>query len=64
MLQAASDRGKYFVRERKAHPDWCGSVDGVLACKPKGYRFDPQSGYMPGLLTRSPVRGVRGVTTH
>ena len=32
-----------------ACPGWCGSVDWVLACEPKGYWFDSQSGHMPGL---------------
>ena len=30
-------------------PDWCGSVDWVPACEPKGCWFDSQSGYMPRL---------------
>ena len=36
-------------------PSWCGSVDGVLACEPKGRWFDFHSGHMPGLQARSPV---------
>ena len=34
----------------------CGSVDWVSSCKPKGCRFDSQSGHMPGLRVWSPVR--------
>ena len=45
-------------------PGWCGSVDWVPACEPKGYRFDSQSGHMPGLWARSPVGGAREATTH
>ena len=41
-------------------PGWCGSVYRVLACKPKGHRFDSQSGHLPGLWARCPVGGVRG----
>ena len=37
---------------------WCRSVDWAPACKPKGHWFDSQSGYMPGLRTRSPVGGA------
>ena len=29
-------------------PGCCGSVDGVLACEPKGCQFESQSGHMPG----------------
>ena len=45
-------------------PGWCGSVHWVWACKPNGRQFDSQSGHMPGLLGRSPVRGAREATTH
>ena len=31
---------------------WCGSVDWIPACEPKGHWFDSQSGYMPGLQTK------------
>ena len=40
------------------HAGWCGSMDWVLACKPKDHQFNSQSGHMPGLWARSPVRGV------
>ena len=30
-------------------PRWCGSVDSAPAWKPKGCRFNSQSGHMPGL---------------
>ena len=36
-------------------PGWCGSVDWVPACEPKGHQFDSQSGHTPGLQARSPV---------
>ena len=45
-------------------PGWCGSVDWVPACEPKGHWFDSQSGHMPGLWARSPVGGAREATTH
>ena len=45
-------------------PGWCGSVDWVPACEPKGHRFDSQSGHMPGLQARSPIGGVQEATTH
>ena len=44
-------------------PSWCGSVDAVPACKPKGHWFGSQSGYMPGFQARSPLGGVREATT-
>ena len=45
------------------HPGWCGSVDWVRACKPKGCLFDSQSRYLPGLWAGSPIGGVRGNRT-
>ena len=45
-------------------PGWCGSVDWVQACEPKGRWFDSQSGHMPGLQARSPVGGTKEATTH
>ena len=39
-------------------PGWCGSVDWVLTCKPKGCQFGSQSGHMPGLWAGSPVGGA------
>ena len=41
--------------KRRYCPDWYGSVDWAPACKPKGHRFDSQSGYIPGLRARFPV---------
>ena len=38
---------------------WCGSVDWVLACEPKGCQFDSQSGDMLGLWARSSVEGAQ-----
>ena len=48
----------------KNSPGWCGSVDWVPACKPKGRGFHSQSGHMPGLWARSPVGAPRETTTH
>ena len=45
-------------------PDLCGSVDWVLACKPKGRWFDSQSEHLPGMWARSPVEGMWEATTH
>ena len=36
-------------------PGWCGSVDWVPACEPKGHRFNFQTGHRPGLWASSPV---------
>ena len=47
-----------LLKERGLYPGWCGSVDWVPTCEPKGLRFDSQSGHMPGLRARSPVGGV------
>ena len=46
-----------------SHPGWCGSVDWVLGCKPKGHRFHSQSGCMPGLRARSLEGGTWEATT-
>ena len=43
---------------------WCGSVDWVPTCKPKGHQFDSQSGQMSGLRARSPVGSMWQATTH
>ena len=32
---------------------WCGSVDWVPACEPKGCWFNSQSGHMPGFWAKS-----------
>ena len=40
-------------------PGWCGSVDWGLACKPKGRRFNSQSGHVPG-LHQGPSMAGRG----
>ena len=44
-------------------PGWCGSVDWVPTCEPKGHGFNSHSGHKPGLQARSPVEGVREATT-
>ena len=51
----------YVIR---IYPRWCGSVDWVPACEPKGCWFNSQTGHMPGLQTRSPVGGTQEATTH
>ena len=43
----------FSFKDVKGSPGWCGSVDWVMACEPKGHWFNFQSGYMPGLWTRS-----------
>ena len=51
-IQGSSSRMKrkgYDVRDIMDSPGWCGSVDLVLACKPKGHSFDSWSGHMPGV---------------
>ena len=40
------------------------SVDRALACEPKGYQFDSQSGNMPQLQARSSVGGAQEATKH
>ena len=40
-------------------PGLCGSVGWVPACELKGCWFNSQSGHMPGLRARSPVRHMR-----
>ena len=45
-------------------PGWCGSVDWVSACKPKGRQFDSQSGTCLGGGPDPPSRGAQGATTH
>ena len=42
----------------KVCPGWCGSVDCVAACEPKGGWFYSQSGHMSGLWARSLVGGA------
>ena len=46
-------RGCYYLCKNDTHnPGWCGLKGRVLACKPKGHRFDSQSGrtqaWVPG----------------
>ena len=50
------------IKKNLAGPGWCGSVDWVPACEPKGCQFDFQSGHMPRLWAMSPVGGVKEVT--
>ena len=60
---AEEGRSELKDRERES-PVWCGSVDWVLACEPKGRWFNSQSGHMPGLRARPPLGGVQEATTH
>ena len=53
-----------FIKKDHLILGWCGSVDWVPACEPKGHGFDSQSGHMPGLGARSPDGGVWKATTH
>ena len=55
---------KYSVMGIKRSPHWCGSVDWVPACEPKGHQFNSLSGHMPGLWARYPVGGTWEATTH
>ena len=43
-----------LIKGRHYYPGWCGSVDWVMACEPKGHWFDSQS----GLWATSAVGGV------
>ena len=58
---------KYYLtilKRTNISPGWCGSVDWVLACEPKGHQFNSQSEHMPGLQARSPVGGMWAATRH
>ena len=48
----------YSSMQEAFSPGWCGSVDWVPACEPKGRWFNSQSGHKPGLWARFPVGGV------
>ena len=50
--------GKLFL----SRPGWCGSVDWVLACEPKGCWFNSWSGHMPALQARSTSGGVQRIS--
>ena len=50
-------------KNQTSSPGWCGSVDWVLTCEPKGHGFNSQSGHMPGLQARSPEKGMWQATT-
>ena len=51
--------GEFKGRES---PGWYDSVDQAPAHKPKGHRFDSQSGHMLGFQARSPFGGVQEAT--
>ena len=48
------------ISNQGGSPGWCGSLDWVPACKPKGHWFNSQSGHMPGLWARLPGAGHKG----
>ena len=48
---------------RCTHPGWCGLVDWVPACKPKGHWFNSWSRHMPGWRARCPVGSTQETTT-
>ena len=52
----------HMIKKYVNSPGWCGSVDWVPGCEPKGCWFDSWSGHMPGLLARPVPSGghVRG----
>ena len=62
-LSAEHLRG-YVLKTLKSVSGWCGSVDWAPAYKPKGHRFDSQSGHLPGLQARSLIGGAWEATTH
>ena len=43
------------LKNKKGSPGWCGSENSMPGCEPKGYRFDSQSGQVPGLWAGAPV---------
>ena len=53
-----------FLFKQGLSSGWCGSVEWVPACKPKGHWFDSQSGHMPRLWARSLVGGTWEATAH
>ena len=54
----------YFFKDFISFPGWCGSLDWVPVCEPKGRQFNSQSGHMPGLQASSPVGCAQEATTH
>ena len=54
----------FKFKNGKFSSGWCGSVDWALAYEPKGRQFNSQSGHMPRMIARSPVRGAWEATTH
>ena len=53
---------KNHIKSTFSCPGWCGSVDWVPACEPKGHWINSQSGRMPVLQARSPVGDVQEAT--
>ena len=45
---------RFSVLLEHSCPGWCGSVNCMPACEPKGHWFDSQSGHMSGLQNRFP----------
>ena len=48
ILMLFNSKQVYFLKSPLNSPSYCGSVDGVPACEPKGHRLDSQSGHMSG----------------
>ena len=56
---------KYIKKQNKTRITLGGVaqyIDCLLACKPKGHRFNSQLGHMPGLWAGSPVGVMREAT--
>ena len=58
------DLENILLNKMSVSPGWCGSVNCVPACEPKGCWFDSLSGHMPGLWARFPVESMWETTTH
>ena len=56
-------RKKNKLKTSFVSPGWCGSVEGVLTCEPKGHQFSSQSRAYAQVVGGSPVGGVQKATT-
>ena len=61
-LQSLEQGGRF--KDKDFGPGWCGSVDWVPAWEARGRQFYSQSGHIPGLQVKSPVRGTWEATTY
>ena len=57
-------KNNHINKSKTFSSGWCGSVDWVLACKPKSRWFDSQSGHLAGLRGTFPVGRTWEATTH